>query len=280
MILIADSGSTKTAWALVDRSGTVFEYETAGINPFFQTTQEIYDNLNEKLMPFILQINVAAIYFYGAGCATDEKKEVVATPLRQLFPNAVIKIESDLLGAARASCQHTPGIVCILGTGSNSCFYDGDKIVKNVSPLGYILGDEGSGAALGKQLVADCLKNQMPQYLTDRFFKRFNLTPAVILDKVYKQPFPNRFLAGFTPFLKEEIAETPIAELVYKGFRSFLIRNIRQYDYENFDLNCIGSVAFHFEDLFRLAAEDQGMIIGGITKNPMNGLIKFHTNSM
>ncbi|MGL5318340.1 MAG: ATPase, partial [Bacteroidales bacterium] len=170
MILIADSGSTKTSWALVDQGGMVFEYSTLGINPFFQTSEEIHEDINKNLYPKIKQITVDEIFFYGAGCALPEKKEIVASVLREFYPNAVVYVESDLLGAARSLCKNTPGIACILGTGSNSCFYNGESIVKNVSPLGYILGDEGSGAVLGKLFVADCLKNQMPARIVDRFY--------------------------------------------------------------------------------------------------------------
>lgn len=277
MILIADSGSTKTSWALVDQGGMVFEYTTLGINPFFQTCEEIQEDLNKNLYPKIKQINVDEIFFYGAGCATPEKKEVVASVLRSFYPKAITHVESDLLGAARSLCKTTPGIACILGTGSNSCFYNGETIIKNVSPLGYILGDEGSGAVLGKLFVADCLKNQMPARIVDRFYKRFELTPAIILDKVYKQPFPNRFLASLSIFLSENISEHEIQDLIYKGFVDFFNRNVKQYDYENYMVNIVGSIGYHFSEILKDAAEETGVTIGTIEKSPMRGLIEYHT---
>lgn len=277
MILIADSGSTKTSWALVDQGGMVFEYTTLGINPFFQTCEEIEEDLNKNLYPKIKQINVDEIFFYGAGCALPEKKEIVASVLRVFYPKATIHVESDLLGAARSLCKTTPGIACILGTGSNSCFYNGEAIIKNVSPLGYILGDEGSGAVLGKLFVADCLKNQMPARIVDRFYKRFELTPAIILDKVYKQPFPNRFLASLSIFLSENISEHEIQDLIYKGFVDFFNRNVKQYDYENYIANIVGSIGYHFSEILKEAAEETGVTIGTIEKSPMRGLIEYHT---
>ncbi|MGL5937371.1 MAG: ATPase [Phocaeicola sp.] len=277
MILIADSGSTKTSWALVDQGGMVFEYTTLGINPFFQTCEEIHEDLNENLFPKIKQINVDEIFFYGAGCATPEKKEVVATVLRAFHPQAIINVESDLLGVARSLCKATPGIACILGTGSNSCFYDGEMITQNISPLGYILGDEGSGAVLGKLFVADCLKNQMPARIVERFYKRFDLTPAIIMDKVYRQPFPNRFLATLSIFLSENISEPEIESLIYKGFIDFFNRNVKQYDYENYSVNVVGSVGYYFLEILKDAAEETGITIGTVERSPMAGLIEYHT---
>lgn len=276
MILIADSGSTKTDWVLVDKKDIVYEYQTAGINPYFQSTEEIVTDLKFNLIPQITRFPVEALFFYGAGCAFSDKQKIVANALNEFYKNIPISIESDLTGAARSLCQESPGIVSILGTGSNSCFYDGGKIVKNVSPLGFILGDEGSGAVLGRQLASDCLKNQLPQHIIDRFFKRFDLTPAEILDKVYKEPFPNRFLATLTPFLREELAEPEIFQLVYSGFSSFLKRNIKQYAYTDFELHCVGSVAYYFENILRTAAIDEGLRLGKIEKTPMKGLIAYH----
>lgn len=277
MILIADSGSTKTSWALVDQGGMVFEYTTLGINPFFQTHEEIYEDVNKNLYPKIKQITVDEIYFYGAGCALPDKKEIVAGVLREFYPRATIYVESDLLGAARSLCKKTPGIACILGTGSNSCFYDGTSIIKNVSPLGYILGDEGSGAVLGKLFVADCLKNQMPARIVDRFYKRFELTPAIILERVYKKPFPNRFLASLSIFLSENLFEQEIQDLIYRGFMDFFKRNVKQYDYENYTVNIVGSIGYHFSDILKEVAEESGITIGTIEKSPMCGLIEYHT---
>ena len=203
MILIADSGSTKTCWCVVSNGELLSQVITDGINPFYQTDLEIIALLDTQLIPKLENIEIDQIYFYGAGCSFPEKKVLVSRALVRFFSNAMIEIQSDLLGAARSLFQHKKGIACILGTGSNSCFYNGVEIVENVSPLGFILGDEGSGAVLGKLFVADCLKNQLPVALKEKFLSKYDLTPAIILDNVYKKPFPNRFLAQFTPFLLE-----------------------------------------------------------------------------
>ncbi|MGL5893378.1 MAG: ATPase [Bacteroidales bacterium] len=279
MILIADSGSTKTSWSLVDRDGMLFEYSTLGINPFFQTEEDICEDLEMNLYPKISMISIEDIFFYGAGCALPEKKELVANALRKFFPKANIEVESDLLAVARAQCRQNAGIACILGTGSNSCFYNGEKIVKNISPLGYILGDEGSGAVLGRLLVSDCMKNQLPQRLIDKFFNKFQITPAEILENVYKKPFPNRFLARFTIFLSENICEPEIAEIVYKGFKEFFTRNVMQYDYENYHVHVIGSIAYHFSHILKEVSDELGISIGSIERSPMKGLVYYHTKN-
>jgi len=211
MILIADSGSTKTNWVLSQKGACIQTVNTPGINPYFQSETEIADHIGETLIP---QLNIPledikAIYFYGAGCTLD-KAEIVKNALSLHFPINHIEVNSDLLGAARGICGKAAGIACIMGTGSNSCFYDGNQIVKNISPLGFILGDEGSGAVLGKLLVGDLLKEILPATIKEKFLSQFNLTPAQIIDKVYRQSFPNRFLASLSPFLAENIHEPAI----------------------------------------------------------------------
>ena len=181
-----------------------------------------------------------------------------------------------MLAAARGLCGHQPGIACIMGTGSNSCYYDGKNIVSNVSPLGFILGDEGSGAVLGKLLVGDILKNQMTPGLKEKFLEQYNLTPAEIIDRVYRQPFPNRFLASFSPFLVEHLDEPAIRELVLNSFKKFLKRNVMQYDYQHARVHFIGSVAFYYKELLSEACKAMGIHLGTIIKSPMEGLIKFH----
>ena len=187
-------------------------------------------------------------------------------------------MHTDLLAAARALCGHQPGIACILGTGSNSCYYDGEKIVDNVSPLGYILGDEGSGAVLGKLLVGDVLKKQLPEELCEKFLKQYELDRLIIIQKVYKQPGANRFLASVTPFLIQNIEEPAIHRLVLNSFKSFFVRNIANYDnYKNLPVNFIGSIAHYYQDVLREAAVAVDCHIGTIIKSPMEGLIAFHS---
>jgi N-acetylglucosamine kinase-like BadF-type ATPase len=185
-------------------------------------------------------------------------------------------VASDLLGAARSLFGREAGIACIMGTGSNSCSYDGNLITHNVSPLGFIVGDEGSGAVLCKLFIADCLKNQIPTTLQKKFLSQYDLTPALILENVYKKPFPNRFLAQFTPFLLENLHEPTIYKLVLESFEAFIKRNILQYDLKDIKIGCVGSVAFYFKTVLEEAALKYGLKIDNIVQDPMNGLVKYH----
>jgi len=276
MILIADSGSTKTQWCVLDKTLVTKTIFTKGINPFYQTESEITLELNENLLTELKDIDIDEIYFYGAGCSFPEKKALVLGALNTFFNNAIIEIESDLLGAARSLFKHDKGIACILGTGSNSCYYDGKNIVENVSPLGFILGDEGSGAVMGKLLVADCLKNQLTSELKNKFLTQYELTPAIILDNVYKKPFPNRFLAKFTPFLLENIEEACIFNLVFESFDAFFVRNVMQYSIEDMQVGFVGSVAHYFSDTLEIVAYERGISISNIVQSPMEGLVEYH----
>lgn len=277
MKLIADSGSTRTTWLVSDCSLHVQELQTSGINPFYQTEDEIRELVLHSLVPFLKDTDrLDELFFYGAGCAFDDKKRMVANALKSGFPKASIAVESDLLGAARGLFNHESGIACILGTGSNSCEYNGKEIVKNVSPLGFILGDEGSGAVLGKLFIGDCLKNQLPEWLREKFLDEYELTPAMILDRVYKQPFPNRFLASFTPFLSAHIEEPSLFNLVYDAFDSFIVRNIKQYDSPELPIGFIGSIAWHFKDVLEIVASEHQLEIATIQQNPIEGLAAFH----
>ena len=277
MNLIADSGSTNTHWCLVQGGKVVNEIVTDGINPFYQTDMEIIALLDDQLIPKLDKIDIDSIYFYGAGCSYPEKKILVSRALVRFFGNSMIEIQSDLLGAARSLFQHEKGIACILGTGSNSCYYNGKVIEQNVSPLGFILGDEGSGAVLGKLFIADCLKNQLPVELKEKFLTSYELTPEIILENVYKKPFPNRFLAQFTPFLLENIEEPSVFNLVYDSFDAFLVRNVMQYPLEDLLVGCVGSIAWYFRDTLEIVASERRIVISDIVQNPMNGLVKYHS---
>ena len=279
MIIIADSGSTKTDWCVVNQGTQVKQITTEGTNPFFQTEEEISLVIKHKLLPHLDGLPIEAVYFYGAGCAFPEKNEIVQKAIYRHIP-AKIEVGSDLLAAARSLCGHNPGIACILGPGSTSCSSAGKEIVENISPLGYILGDEGSGAVLGKLLVGDCLKNQLPPELKEKFFKRFNLTPKEILDNVYKKPFPNRFLASVSPFLIENIEEPCIHRIVLNGFKNFFTRNVMQYNYKNVKVHFIGSIAYYYKDTLEEAANALQIELGTIIKSPMQGLIEFHSTTL
>lgn len=275
MILISDSGSTKTDWCVVSDGQIVHRFATKGINPFFQTEEEITCEIGENLIPHLKEMPVSAVYFYGAGCAFTEKNEIVRRAINHYLP-VPVEVGSDLLAAARALCGKNTGIACILGTGSNSCQYDGKEIVKQISPLGYILGDEGSGAVLGKLLVGDILKNQMPASLQARFFSSYHLTPAQIMEQVYRLPFPNRFLASLSPFLLENIEEPSVYRLVCGSFEAFFTRNVMQYDYQSYPVHLMGSVAWYYREQLQEVAGKLNIRLGRIVKSPVDGLIGYH----
>ena len=278
MKLIADCGSTKIDWCVLDGTTTVKQVFTCGMNAIMLTEEEMAQRIREELYPEVKDFAIDEIYFYGAGCISPEVCANVANAIRASIPASIIEVHTDLLAAARALCGHNPGIACIMGTGSNSCYYDGEKIVDNVSPLGYILGDEGSGAVLGKLLVGDVLKNQLPTHLSEKFLKQYDLDRLTIIRRVYKEPGGNRFLASVTPFLIQNIEEPAIHRLVLNSFKSFFVRNIANYDnYRNLPVNFVGSIAHYYQEVLREAAAAVDCHIGTIIKSPMEGLIKFHT---
>ena len=277
MILIADSGSTKTDWCVVLNDTPIKRIGTKGLNPFFQSEEEVQQELTHSLLPQLPEGTINSVYFYGAGC-TPEKAPVIRRAIADSLPIVGnIKAYSDMLAAAHGLCGHEAGIVCILGTGSNSCFYNGKEIVNNVSPLGFILGDEGSGAVLGKLLVGDILKNQLSPAVKEAFLKQFDLTAPEIIDRVYRQPFPNRFLASLSPFIAQHLEEPGIRRLVLNSFIAFLRRNVMQYDYAQYPAHFIGSVAYCYREILQEAAQETGVSIGKILQSPMEGLIRYHT---
>ena len=279
MILIADSGSTKTDWCVVENGQPIQQISTKGINPFFQSEEEISNEIATSLLPQLKTNALDAVYFYGAGCGFPDKIAMVHRAItKHLQIKREVEVNTDMLAVAHGLCQHEGGIACIMGTGSNSCYYDGKQIVSNVSPLGFILGDEGSGAVLGKLLVGDILKNQMTPELKEKFLKQFGLTPADIIDHVYRKPFPNRFLASLSPFLAQNIDEPCIHALVLGSFKSFLKRNVMQYEnFRNSKVHFIGSVAFYYKTILAEAAQEMNIQLGTIIKSPMEGLIKYHS---
>ena len=277
MILIADSGATKTDWCIGKHTTDAQIIHTQGINPFHQTREHIAQVLREELLPQLGKAEtISHIFFYGAGC-TPEKSILVKEELQALFLHTLIDVQSDLLGAARSLCGKEKGIACILGTGSNSCEYDGEKITANVSPLGYILGDEGSGATLGKRLTGDCLKHQLPEEICSLFLEYTGLTPAQIIDKVYRQPQANRFLASLTPFLSKHRNIPEIQELLISCFSDFFRRNVMQYSsHTNCEVHFTGSIAWYFQEEVKEAAQSLDICTGKFIKNPINGLMFYH----
>lgn len=277
MILIAESGSTKTEWCILHGHYVIDHAITEGINPFFQTRREISRCVRLQLPKSFFQKKLDRIYFYGAGCTSEKMNSIVEASLVAQFRTPV-EVNSDLFAAARSLFQEEPGIACILGTGSNSCFYDGVEIAKNVKSLGYILGDEGSGSVLGRMFLSDCLKGLAPQYLTDLFFETCRITPEEVLNAVYSQPFPNKFLAAFSFFLSEHIEDEYVYNLVYKNILRFFKRNVLQYEYDKYPVSFAGSIAHNYSDIVRTIADKFDIKIQNIVESPMTGLVKYHMN--
>ncbi|MDR1738999.1 MAG: ATPase [Candidatus Symbiothrix sp.] len=272
MLLIADSGSTKTTWAFIKSKSLI--YTTSGMNPFFLSDTDLLHILQTELP--LPDEPIDTLYFYGAGC-TPEQQPKMAQCLSEYFHPKHLSVESDLLAAARSQCQQTAGIVGILGTGSNSCRFDGEKIVEHIAPLGYILGDEGSGADLGKHLIADILKQQLPSEIIRNFHEQYPQTTADILEKVYRQPYPNRFLAQFSPFLASHIDYPEMASLVERRFDSFVKRNLLLYpDAHNLPIHFVGSIAFVFRRQLEKIMRRHYLRLAAIHQTPMEGLIQWH----
>lgn len=275
MILIADSGSTKTDWCLAENGKSLLKMKTQGINPYMQDGDVIEKIIVDELLPQIGDAILTDIYFYGAGC-TPEKIGIVGSALKMAFPDAEISVGSDMLGAARALCGHRAGIACILGTGSNSCLYDGTMIIENTPSLGFILGDEGSGAYIGKRFIGDCLKKQIPENLCEEFLIKYELNANIIINKVYRTPLPNRFLASICPFISEHKDVKEVHDLLIDSFHQFLHRNVSHYNKPKNKINFIGSIAHYFREEIEEAARAEGMAIGKIMQSPIKGLLEFH----
>ena len=278
MELIADSGSTKVSWRAILDDGTVRGIETAGINPVFMDDAGIEKILTENLRPEI-GTKLDRVFFYGAGVVGGEPSAKLERCFQKVFPASACELASDVLAAARALCGHKPGIACILGTGSNSCFYDGTEIVENVRAGGFILGDEASGAYLGRRLLSDYIKGLLPAAIEKEFVKRYGLDYMAIVQKVYREPMPNRFLASFSPFIGEFKNHPHIANLLKSSFEEFLRRNIVHYDYRKYAVNFVGSVAFYYKDILEKAVNAAGMRMGTVLQGPVDGLVAYHKNT-
>ena len=270
MKLVVDSGSTKTDWGFFNTAYDLRSVKTQGINPCHQSVEAISTIIKSELLPNTSGIDlntVNEVYYYGAGCATE------------FFPNAVIAVDSDMLGAARALCGRSEGVACVLGTGSNSCMYNGKEIVDQVPSLGYILGDEGSSAAIGRRLIGDCLKRQLPEAVCNEFMERYQLTKEIIIENVYRQPLPNRYIAGFAPFVYEKRAVPEVHKLIIQCFSEFFTRNVISYHKPWMPVHFVGSLADTFADELKETAEALGMTIGKIETSPMRGLIDYHSSA-
>ncbi len=276
MILIADSGSTKTVWCLLGGSKKKM-ISTQGISPYFLDDQALGLILTSELLPKLGNAAVEEIYYYGTGCSNPENISLIKRGLKKLYPQAKISVQHDLLGAAKGLCGDEKGIACILGTGSNSCFYNGKKVVKNSPGLGYILGDEGSGTHLGKKVIQHFMYNTFDAELMDKFEAKYHTTNSEILDNVYKKEWANRYLAGFVPFLIENRGHYMIENIIEDSLNDFFFFHVYKYrESWTLPINFVGSVAYGFKDMLQQMCNDFELKLGRVIKDPMEGLIKYH----
>jgi len=277
MILIADSGSTKTTWVLLDREVRV-KHDTAGFNPYYMGKEVINNIIDNELPSEIKNSGIKEIHYYGSGCSTDKNCAIVSNALKSFFPDARIEIQHDLLAAARALLGRSEGIACILGTGSNSCSYDGTKITANVPSLGYMFGDEGSGAYIGRKFLEHYLKKKLANEILDAFDKEFGLSLEDILSSVYGEGNPSGYMASFTRFLAQHEHHDDVREILYASFIDFFNESVSKYPrYKQLPVSFVGSVAYHFRHILNEAAWQSGVSIGKIEQAPMDGLIRYHS---
>ncbi|WP_026899090.1 N-acetylglucosamine kinase [Daejeonella oryzae] len=278
MIIIADGGSTKTNWCLINEKGQKIYFNTEGYNPYFSDTDYIIDSLRKTMPQDIAYEKVTEVDYYGAGVHNEEKANIVKKALEMHFPKADVFVGHDLLAAARALLGHKKGFAAILGTGTNTCIYDGRDVALNIDSLAYILGDEGSGCYIGKKLIADYLRGYMPPEVRDVFFETYKLSHDEILDNVYTKPLPNRFLASFSKFVYDNPVNIEYSRnIVRNSFIDFFENLVIHYpNYKEYTFNCIGSVGYNFRNVLEELAHHYGMKVGRIIRSPIDDLVKYH----
>jgi N-acetylglucosamine kinase-like BadF-type ATPase len=278
MILIADGGSTKTNWCLVTDDNKKVYFNTEGYNPYFVSGHYIIQSLNESLPVDLEKDKITEVNYYGAGCSTDEKRKQVQDAMAIVFTAAKVTVGHDLLAAARAVLGNTAGFVAILGTGTNTCLYDGENIVQNIDSGAYILGDEGSGCYIGKKLLIDYLRGYMPEAVRENFWETFKLTPDEINEQVYTQPLANRFCANFSKFVYDNNVHIEYTRnLVKTSFEDFFRNLVTHYpEYQKHTFNCIGSVGYNFRNVLEEVANENEMAVGNIIRSPIDSLVKYH----
>jgi len=279
MILIADSGSTKAEWVIVDDNRPGKSFFTGGISPIYLTREEIIALLRKE-MPQLAGLRFTNVFFYGSGCNSVPNNNRVSESIKEFIGVDTVYVGSDVLGAARSLCLDKPGIACILGTGSNSCYYDGNEIIRNVSPLGYILGDEGSAAVIGKKLISGILKNQLPEMVIKLFFETYSISEAEIIDNVYRKPFPSRYLGQFAKFISANIQLPDLEKIIALAFDEFVERNVLQYsEAKTCPVHFTGSIAYSFKPQLESCLKRYHLTPGIISLSPMANLINYHLNS-
>lgn len=278
-ILVVESGSTKTDWRIIAPDGSISQFKTIGFNPYYQDSSIIYNEIAENILGKI-QFEISKVFYYGTGITSEEKSEIVKIAMQKAFKKANIEVFDDMQAAARSLCLDEPGIACILGTGANSCYYDGKSITEQIKPLGFWLGDEGSGGYLGKELIKKYLRQELSPEIREKFIKKFGeLTRTEILDKAYNKPMPNKYFAGFSKFIFDNRANPEMYLIVYEAFNLFFEKNVLKYtNYQSVKVHFTGSVAFYYSDILRKVAVKNGITVGVILESPIAGLVLFHKN--
>ena len=277
MLLLADSGSTKTDWCYIDAQGTQTRFQSLGMNPYNITKENLNKEIKEKVLYNLPNNHVKEMYFYGSGCSNPQKKMEMKGIFEQYLPATVIHIEHDLLGAARAACGHKSGVAAILGTGSNSCLYDGEKITANIPSLGYILCDEGGGTYIGKIILRNYLRGQLPQELNSQFRNKYPQTETQILDNLHQGASPAKYLASFASFVIENKSHPYCRKIIQGAFDDFFKMQVTQYaNYKDFVLNTVGSVGYYAADILQQIADNYGMRVDKVVKSPMDSLAEYH----
>ncbi|WP_373396674.1 N-acetylglucosamine kinase [Algoriphagus halophilus] len=280
MILIADSGSSKTDWRVIGKDGKISQYRGVGFNPYYQTSEEMATHMRHEFL-MNLENEIKEIYYYGAGCSVDSRKEEVAQALRTIFPKAKIAVDHDLAAAAKATCGHQEGIACILGTGSNSCDYDGEKIIDTRPAPGYILGDQGGGGYVGRKFLMDFINDEMPIAIKEELEDKLKLNATTIQEHVYRQPFPNRYMASFCRFITEHKSDPYCYMLYYNSFIDFFRVHVMKYqNYRDKQVNFVGSIAYYNSDILRKAASDSQITTNIIIESPISGLTLYHQEQL
>jgi N-acetylglucosamine kinase-like BadF-type ATPase len=278
MIIIADGGSTKTNWCLVTEEGKKVYFNTEGYNPYFSSTAYIVQSLMENLPSDLEKNEITEVNYYGAGCSTDEMRNIVAEAMKAVFTKAKVYVGHDLLAAARALLGTNEGFAAILGTGTNTCIYNGKEVVHNIDSGAYILGDEGSGCYIGKKLLVDYLRGYMPEPVRKLFWDTYKLTPDDVNEQVYTQPRANRFCASFSKFVYDNNVHIEYSRnLVRTSFEDFFRNLVTHYpNYQKYTFNCIGSVGYNFRNVLEEIVTENGMVVGNIIRSPIDNLVKYH----
>lgn len=277
MFIVADSGSTKTNWSIVEKDIIINSFKTRGFNPYFVNNKLITRELAIHFPDTINQNHIKNIYFYGAGCSSEQTNQIILKGCKNFFTNAQINIETDLLGAARAIFVNQQGIIAIMGTGSNTGVYNGEEISRQINSLGFALGDEGSGAHLGKLLIIDYLHDNFPKDLKTQFEKEISLRKDEIIYTIYKKPSPSRFLASFTPFIIENKKHPHLNNLIQQSIQELFEKYIFKYpDYQAYPLGFSGSVAYYLKPELNIIAKAKEINISGIVKDPLKKMVEYH----